>query len=95
MRAINPDEFYWFGQVQGPLVPRPLSSDGLYRSRTFPGLWLDPVALLRGDTQRLRGMVDRASAAEHAAFVARLAGRPSLITPPRGDRVSISGVNQG
>jgi len=41
----------------------------------FPGLWLDPIALMKSDTRRLRAAVDLGCAApEHAAFVARLAG---------------------
>ncbi len=74
VRAVDPDEIYWFGQEQGALVRRPIGDDGLYRSTEFPGLWLDPIALLEGDTRRLRSVVDQGCAtAEHAAFVARLA----------------------
>jgi Uma2 family endonuclease len=74
VRAIDPDEIYWFVQVQGELVQRPIGDDGLYRSTVFPGLWLDPVALLKGDTRRLRAVVELGCAKpEHAAFVARLA----------------------
>jgi hypothetical protein len=75
VRAIDPDEIYWFGQEQGELVRRSIGDDGLYRSAVFPGLWLDPVALLKGDRRRLRAVVDLGCATpEHAAFVARLAG---------------------
>jgi Putative restriction endonuclease len=74
VRAIDPDEIYWFCLEPGALVQRPPDSDGLYRSTVFPGLWLDPNALLNGDTRRLRAVVERGCAApEHAAFVARLA----------------------
>ena len=74
VRAIDPDEIFWFGQEQGELVRRPIGDDGLYRSTVFPGLWLDPVALLKGDRRRLRAVVDLGCATpEHAAFVARLA----------------------
>ena len=77
VRAIDPDEVYWFGQHQGQLVPRPLSDDGLYRSSVFPGLWLDPIALVKGDRRKLRGIIDLGCAtAEHAVFVARLAASP-------------------
>jgi Uma2 family endonuclease len=74
VRAIEPDEIIWFRQEQGVLVPRPIGDDGLYRSAVFPGLWLDPAALLNGDTRRLRTVVDLGCGTpEHAAFVARLA----------------------
>jgi len=75
VRAIEPDEIYWFSQEQGALVRRATGSDGLHRSTVFPGLWLDPVALLRGDTRRIRAVVDLGCATpEHATFVARLDG---------------------
>ena len=73
VRAFEPDEIFWFRQEQGVLVPRPIGDDGLYRSAVFPGLWLDPAALLKGDTRRLRAVVELGCATpEHAAFVARL-----------------------
>jgi Uma2 family endonuclease len=74
VRAIGPDEVYWFGQEHGALVQRSIDDDGLYRSTAFPGLWLDPEALLKGDRRRLRAVVDLGCATpEHAAFIARLA----------------------
>ena len=74
VRAIDPDEIFWFSQEQGTLVKRPVGADGLYHSTVFPGLWLDPQALVKGDRRRLRAVVDLGCAtAEHAAFVARLA----------------------
>jgi hypothetical protein len=80
VRAIDPDEIYWFGQDKGVLVQRSVGDDGLYHSRAFPGLWLDPVALLKRDTRRLRAVIDLGCATpEHASFVARLAvGREGL-----------------
>jgi Uma2 family endonuclease len=74
VHAIDPDEIFWFGQDQGALVQRAIGGDGLYRSTAFPGLWLDPQALLKGDRQRLRDVIELGCATpEHAAFVARLA----------------------
>lgn len=49
VRALEPDEIFWFVREGGTLVERPLDEDGLYRSAKFPGLWLDPQALIRGD----------------------------------------------
>jgi hypothetical protein len=81
VRAIDPDEIYWFGQEQGELVRRSIDDDGLFRSAVFPGLWLDPVALLNGDRRRLRAVVDLGCATpEHAAFIARLAVARGLPT---------------
>jgi Uma2 family endonuclease len=74
VRAVDPDEILWFTQEQGVLIQRAVGEDGLYHSTVFPGLWLDPQALIRGDTRRQRAVVDLGCATpEHAAFVARLA----------------------
>jgi Uma2 family endonuclease len=74
VHAIDPDEIFWFGQEQGVLVQRSIGVDGLYRSTVFPGLWLDPQVLLKGDRPRLRAVIDLGCATpEHSAFVADLA----------------------
>ena len=50
-------------------------ADGIFRSRCFPGLWLDPQALWSLDRPRLLDVLQQGLATpEHAAFVARLAG---------------------
>jgi Uma2 family endonuclease len=63
----------WFVLREGryePLAPGP---NGLYRSDVFPGLRLDPAALLRGDMATvLRVLEQGLASAEHEAFVARL-----------------------
>lgn len=52
----------------------PLSEDGLYRSEIFPGLWLDPHALIAEDLPKLQTIVQRGLATpEHQQFVERLA----------------------
>ncbi len=74
VRALEPDQVFWFVREDETLVERPLGEDGLHRSTAFPGLWLDPQALVRGDRRRLREVVHLGCATpEHAAFVARLA----------------------
>jgi Uma2 family endonuclease len=77
VRAIDPDAVYWFAQENGALVRRaPSEADGLYRSVVFPGLWLDPAALLAGDRPRIRAVVDQGcTTPDHAAFAAQLAAR--------------------
>jgi Uma2 family endonuclease len=73
VRALDPDEVLWFRRARGSLRRAEPDADGLYRSRAFPGLWLDPSALLAGDLRRLRQVVDQGVATpEHATFLARL-----------------------
>ncbi len=72
--AVNPDEVYWHVRQGGRLVRIPPDPDGLYRSKAFPGLWLDPVALFAYDLPAMIATVDRGLASpEHVEFVARLA----------------------
>jgi hypothetical protein len=74
VRAVEPDEIHWFVLRKGRLIDLVPGPDGIFRSEVFPGLWLDPDALIKGDTRRLRAIVDEGCATpEHAAFVARLA----------------------
>jgi hypothetical protein len=66
-RAID-----WFILRGGQYEPLPLT-DGLYRSEVFPGLWLDPAAMVRLDLAAVLTALQRGIATpEHAAFVARL-----------------------
>ncbi|MDG3007084.1 Uma2 family endonuclease [Paludisphaera mucosa] len=53
-----------------PLAP---DADGLWKSTTFPGLWLDGRALLSLDSANMLAALNRGLATpEHAAFVERL-----------------------
>jgi Uma2 family endonuclease len=64
-------------------------ADGIYRSRVFPGLWLDPVAIIAGDTRRaLRTLNKGLKSPEHTAFVKRLKAfaKAGTSTKPRGRR---------
>jgi hypothetical protein len=64
----------WFILRQGQYQPLAAGADGLFRSETFPGLWLDAAALLRGDGAALLTALQRGLASpEHAVFVQRLA----------------------
>ena len=52
-----------------------LDGEGRYRSEVFPGLWLDPATLIRGDMARHRAVYEQGLASpEHAEFAARLGG---------------------
>lgn len=73
-------EVDWFVLRNGQYERMPRDAQGLVRSEVFPGLWLDPAALLRGDLATVLAIVQQGLASpEHHAFVARL--RPSTATP--------------
>jgi Uma2 family endonuclease len=70
------EQIRWHELVDGRYRVFPPGADGLWRSRVFPGLWLDGKALLSGN---LRQVLDRLQegvrSAEHERFVADLAAR--------------------
>jgi Uma2 family endonuclease len=69
-------EFLWKDWTGGAYQPLEPGADGIFRSRFFPGLWLDPDALWRLDLPRLFAVVQQGLATpEHTAFAARLADR--------------------
>ncbi len=74
--GIEPDEVRWFALVDGRYEAISPEADGSIRSRTFPGLWLDPIPLFEKDLDGLIGGLERGLAsAEHARFAPELAGR--------------------
>lgn len=74
-------EIDWFVLREGRYDRLQPGADGLYRSEIFPGLWLDPAALLRGDLATVLAAVQRGIASpEHAVFVAKL-NPPGSKTP--------------
>ncbi len=61
----------WWQWVAGEYVPIPVEADGLMRSRMFPGLWLDPQAMLAGDLQTVLARLQEGLASEpHQAYLA-------------------------
>jgi Uma2 family endonuclease len=68
----------WFVLRGGRYERLEPGADGIVRSEVFPGLWLDPEALVRGDLARVLAVVQQGVASpEHAAFVARLQPPPT------------------
>ncbi len=62
----------WF-ILRGSQYERLTAADGIYRSKVFPGLWLDAAALLRGDLVRVHDVLQQGLAStEHQDFVAKL-----------------------
>ncbi len=74
--ALRQSQVFWFISRNRRFEDLACGTDGILRSEVFPGLWLDRAALLRLDTARIREVLQQGLASpEHAAFVARLAGR--------------------
>jgi Uma2 family endonuclease len=70
---VQDRQFDWFVLRGKRLVQQPLDKSGLYKSKVFPGLWLDPAALMRDDAAALQAALQRGLASrKHADFVARL-----------------------
>lgn len=70
------EEIRWHELVEGRYERLAPDADGLWRSRVFPGLWLDGQALLAGDLRRvLDRLQDGLRSAEHDRFVTDLAAR--------------------
>jgi Uma2 family endonuclease len=71
--ALRTQRVFWFIRQRGKYKEIPLPADGIFRSRTFPGLWLDAEPILRCQRQGVLAALKRGLAtAEHAAFVAKL-----------------------
>jgi Uma2 family endonuclease len=80
--TLDPHEVHWHVRRGRKLVRVRPGRDGLYRCKVFPGLWLDPAALLRGDLTGVLAGLDRGLATpEHAEFVARLAAAAARAQP--------------
>jgi Uma2 family endonuclease len=63
----------WWILEEDEYRPIAASADGVLRSRTFPGLWLDVQALLSGDGAKLMTTLQEGlNSPEHAALVQRL-----------------------
>jgi hypothetical protein len=74
--ALRMSCVFWFVRRRGKFKELAPGADGIFRSTVFPGLWLDPAALLRHDRKRLLAVLRRGLASpEHTAFVAKLAHR--------------------
>jgi Uma2 family endonuclease len=64
----------WFVLREGNYHRLDRNAEGLFRSLVFPGLWLDPAALLDNNLAAVVATANRGLASpEHAEFVARLA----------------------
>jgi len=72
--ALRSRQVFWFISRRGKFRELAADSGGIFRSETFPGLWLDSAALLRRDAKRMLAVLHRGLATpEHAHFVSQLA----------------------
>jgi Uma2 family endonuclease len=70
---VRDREVDWFVNREGRFDRLAPSSDGILRSEVFPGLWLDPTALVRGEVASVKAVLEQGlKSSEHAEFVARL-----------------------
>jgi Uma2 family endonuclease len=75
--ALRQAQVIWHSLRAGQFAELAAGPDGVLRSEVFPGLWLDPTALLRLDDVRVIDVLRQGLASpEHAAFAALLASRP-------------------
>jgi hypothetical protein len=69
-------EIRWHRLVRGKYKLLAPDADGIWRSRIFPGLWLDGKALLAGDMKQVFAKLQEGlDSAEHQAFVEKQARR--------------------
>jgi Uma2 family endonuclease len=69
-------EVRWHQLVGSRFEVVPVPADGVYRSAVFPGLWLDPRALLAAELARVVTVLqDGLGSPEHQQFVEQLAAR--------------------
>lgn len=82
--ALRTQRVFWFLRQRGTYKEVPLPKDGIFRSRTFPGLWLDAEAMLRCHRSGvLSALKQGLTTAEHTAFIAKLQKQPSKKRPWR------------
>ena len=68
----------WLVLNEGRFDPLPPEANHVYKSRVFPGLWLDAAAMIRRDGLAvLKTLHEGLATQEHAEFVARLQQRRS------------------
>lgn len=74
--VLSDKEIRWHVLKQGKYRLMKPGADGIFRSRVFPGLWLDGQALFAGDMRKVLAVLqDGLGSAEHRAFVKTLEER--------------------
>jgi len=74
--ALRQKRVFWFVVRRGKFEELAAGADGIYRSKIFPGLWLDPAAFFGLSATRMLEVLQQGlDSPEHAAFVKKLAGK--------------------
>jgi Uma2 family endonuclease len=70
---ILENKFNWFSLQNGEYLSLAADIDGVIKSRIFPGLWLDAIALLTGDMTKVLTVLQQGlNSTQHAEFIQRL-----------------------
>jgi Uma2 family endonuclease len=70
---VEDGEIDWFVLRAGKFHPLSKTPDGLFKSKVFPGLWLDEKAMLEEDIPRILEVLQQGIASpEHQRFVEKL-----------------------
>jgi Putative restriction endonuclease len=74
--VVKKKQIRWHRLVKGKYKLLAPDAEGVYRSRVFPGLWLDSKALFNGDMAKVLATLQEGIASdEHQQFVEELAKR--------------------
>jgi len=83
--ALRQQIVFRFVNRDGRFEEHPPDADGIIRSEVFPGLWLDPAAMIALNGRRALEVLRQGLATpEHAAFAAQLAARRPADSPSCG-----------
>lgn len=83
----EPEQAVWFVRGNKGFAEMKPGPDGLFRSRVFPGLWLDPAGLFERSPRRLlKALPQGLTSPEHAAFAAKLEKAAKRKTKPNGSK---------
>jgi Uma2 family endonuclease len=79
--TLRQQEVFWFGLRSERYERMSPGTDGILRSEVFPGLWLDPNAILDGNTSRMLAVLQQGLATpEHKAWVSKLAASAKIVS---------------
>ena len=69
--GLHPQELRRFVRRDGQFVEVPCDADGVFRSRSFPGFWLDIPAVQADDLNRLVDVLNQGLATPRARSTSR------------------------